>query len=388
MDCLRSLLFFLPLLHLAAIQTYTSPPGSPGQQAAFVPSGEFHPWRLPSGPQAWKDVLERMKAAGFNAASVYHHWGVTEPKQGSLNFDYYRSHSDFYEAAKEVGIFVMAKPGLYINAETTAGGFPGWTTNLAAKARTNATEWTNAWTPYLTAAAKAVAPFQYSSGPIITVQAENEFVVTSSSNPGRSEAMVLAENTLRNNDITKVPITHNDPGTNGRFASGLGMVDWYMWDGYPNGFQCSNTELWGEAAGESKEEALIRGEGSNYASGVVYQNLYMTFGGINWGNFAELTVYTSYDYVAPIKEDRTLMPKYSEIKLQSHFSHTSPDILVSTSSTAGTTFTNNTNVYTTLLTGAPSGSNLYVVRQTTNKNTSPVTFNLNIDTTQGALTIP
>ncbi|KIJ24287.1 glycoside hydrolase family 35 protein [Sphaerobolus stellatus SS14] len=454
MDRLRSLLFLLPLLQLSAAQSttapavpaYTPPPGSPGfyhgnssaavtfdQQSLFLDnkrlfvfSGEFHPWRLPSGPEAWRDVLEKMKAAGFNSVSVYHHWGVTEPKQGDLNFGNFRSQGDFYQVAKEVGILVMARPGPYINAETTAGGFPGWTTNLAAKARTNATEWTNAWTPYLSNSAKAATPFQYPAGPIITVQAENEFVVSTPSDPGRSEAMVLVENNLRNNGITKVPITHNDPGTNGRYAHGLGMVDWYMWDGYPNGFLCASPSQWSEvrsdliqehmsidpaepwAAGEFQGGSFDPWGGSgyqqcyqltgeefanvfyknNYASGIVYQNLYMTFGGTNWGNLPEPTVYTSYDYGAPIKEDRTLTPKYSEIKLQSHFLHASPDILVSTPVAAGTNFTNNANVYTTLLSGAPSGANFYVVRQTTNTNTSPVSFKLNINTAQGALTVP
>ncbi|KIJ39022.1 glycoside hydrolase family 35 protein, partial [Sphaerobolus stellatus SS14] len=269
----------------------------------------------------------------------------------------------------------------YINAETSAGGFPGWTTNLASKARTNATEWTNAWTPYLSGAAKSAAPFQYPAGPIIAVQAENEFVVSTPTDPGRSEAMVLVENNLRSNGITKVPITHNDPGTNGRYAQGLGMVDLYMWDGYPNGFLCASPGQWSEVRSDLPQthlsidpaEAWAVGEfqggsfdpwgGSgyqqcyqltgeefanvfyknNYASGIVYQNLYMTFGGTNWGNLPEPTVYTSYDYGAPIKEDRTLTPKYSEIKLQSHFLHASPDILVSTPVAAGTNFTNNAN---------------------------------------------
>ncbi len=33
---------------------------------------------------------------------------------------------------------------------------------------------------------------------------------------------------------------------------------------------------------------------NNYAAQTSYQNLYMTYGGTNWGNLAEPTVYTSY----------------------------------------------------------------------------------------------
>src|ERR1700744_4650875 len=60
---------------------YTPPPGSPGfyhgnstaqvtfdnlsaflgDKRIFVFSGEFHPWRLPAGIGAWRDVLQKMK---------------------------------------------------------------------------------------------------------------------------------------------------------------------------------------------------------------------------------------------------------------------------------------------------------------------------------------
>ena len=48
-------------------------------------SGEFHYWRLPS-PDLWRDVLEKMKAAGFNAASIYFDWGYHSPAPGVYDF--------------------------------------------------------------------------------------------------------------------------------------------------------------------------------------------------------------------------------------------------------------------------------------------------------------
>ena len=53
-----------------------------------------------------------IQAAGFNAVSVYHHWGLSEGKSGSLNFDFYRSHTELYEVAKDVGLLVIARPGV------------------------------------------------------------------------------------------------------------------------------------------------------------------------------------------------------------------------------------------------------------------------------------
>ena len=53
-----------------------------------------------------------LQAGGFNAVSVYIHWGLVEGKQGTLNWDYFRSLDLFYEVAKRVGIYVIARPGV------------------------------------------------------------------------------------------------------------------------------------------------------------------------------------------------------------------------------------------------------------------------------------
>ena len=94
----------------------------------------------------------------------------------------------------------------------------------------------------------------------------------------------------------------------------------------------------------------------------------MTFGGTNWGNLAEPTVYTSYDYGAPITESRGLRPKYHELKLQSHFLHASPDLLTSSPLAQGTgLLVDNTAVFTSVLGGNANGVGFYVVRQNSNQ---------------------
>ena len=40
--------------------------------------------------------------------------------------------------------------------------------------------------------------------------------------------------------------THNDASPSGRFAHGLGEVDLYLWDSYPQGFDCANPASWPE----------------------------------------------------------------------------------------------------------------------------------------------
>lgn len=45
-------------------------------------SGEMHPFRLPS-PSLWRDVLQKMRAHGFNAVSVYVAWNYHSPGPAS-----------------------------------------------------------------------------------------------------------------------------------------------------------------------------------------------------------------------------------------------------------------------------------------------------------------
>jgi beta-galactosidase GanA len=81
-------------------------------------SGEFHPWRLPVAG-LWLDVLEKIKALGFNTVSFYVHWGLVEHKRGSFDFNGHRSYKPFFDAAKKAGVYLIARPGPYINAEVT-----------------------------------------------------------------------------------------------------------------------------------------------------------------------------------------------------------------------------------------------------------------------------
>ena len=51
----------------------------------FLWSGEFHPFRLPS-PSLWLDILEKMKANGYNAVSAYFDWGYHSSAPGVYDF--------------------------------------------------------------------------------------------------------------------------------------------------------------------------------------------------------------------------------------------------------------------------------------------------------------
>ena len=97
----------------------------------FVWSGEFHPFRLPS-PDLWRDVLQKMKASGYNAVSHLLRLGLPlAASRACTTSPASATWTGCSTIAAEVGLYVIARPGPYINAEVDGGGFPGWLTTQA-----------------------------------------------------------------------------------------------------------------------------------------------------------------------------------------------------------------------------------------------------------------
>ncbi|GGU22761.1 beta-galactosidase [Streptomyces violascens] len=299
-------------------------------------SGEFHYWRLPS-PDAWRDVLQKMKAGGFNAASIYFDWDFHSPKPGVYDFTGVRDVDKLLDIAREVGIYVIARPGPYINAETDGGGFPGWLVTQKGKARTTAPDYLAAADEWLSRIDPVLARHQLTNGTgtVIAYQVENEYYQDTPD--GHAYIRHLVDKAHA--DGITVPLTGNH---NGVFAKELD-IDGH--DSYPQGFNCSSPDTWHGlpdlSGAKSSDEPLFLAEfqgGSfdpwggpgfdkcrrltdgdfekaayenNIASGATMQNFYMAYGGTSWGWLPSPgAVYSSYDYGAPIREDRQLSEKY------------------------------------------------------------------------------
>src|SRR3954447_23199285 len=71
----------------------------------YLWSGEFHYFRLPS-PDLWLDVFQKMKAAGFNATSLYFDWGYHSPAPGVYDFTGVRDVDRLLDLAEEAGLYV------------------------------------------------------------------------------------------------------------------------------------------------------------------------------------------------------------------------------------------------------------------------------------------
>src|SRR2546429_7696875 len=70
-------------------------------------SGEFHYWRLPS-PDLWRDVLQKMKAEGFNATSIYFDWGYHSSAPGRYDFSGIRDLDRLLNIAAAGGSYRIA----------------------------------------------------------------------------------------------------------------------------------------------------------------------------------------------------------------------------------------------------------------------------------------
>ncbi|KAJ5938139.1 hypothetical protein N7454_004481 [Penicillium verhagenii] len=398
-------------------------------------SGEFHPFRLPV-PGLWLDVFQKIKAMGFTGVSFYVDWGLVEANPGHVVTDGIWDLEKFFQAASEAGIYLIARPGPYINAETTAGGIPGWVLRINATIRSDDPAYLKATANHVSTLGRIIERAQITNGgPVILVQPENEYTTwpetTDFPSQMNREYMAAVEEQLLDAGIT-VPLIVNDNEVKGYWApgSGLGAVDIYGIDAYPLRYDCANPSVWptyefphswqtlheqqspttpftiaefqggsGEGWGGVLEEMcgeLLNEEAvrvvykNNYSFGVKLFNIYMTYGGTNWGNLGYMNGYTSYDYGAAITEERGVWrEKYSEEKLEANFLKASPAYLTATSGIGvNGSYGAPASIAVTPLLGNGTSTKFYVVRHADFSSTNNTQYTLTLPTSIGNVTIP
>lgn len=138
-------------------------------------SGEFHPWRLPV-PGLWLDIFQKIKALGYNGVSFYVNWALLEGSPGHYTAEGVFAYEPFFDAAAEAGIYLFARPGPYINAEVSGGGYPGWLQRNTGTLRTNETAYMDATNNYVAHIGRSIVAAQITNGgPVVLLQAENEY---------------------------------------------------------------------------------------------------------------------------------------------------------------------------------------------------------------------
>ncbi|UPK99356.1 hypothetical protein LCI18_010291 [Fusarium solani-melongenae] len=259
---------------------------------------------------------------------------------------------------------------------------------------------------------KTMAQAQITNGgPIILFQPENEYsLVRNNQVFPDGTYMQYVINQAHDNCIL-VPIISNDAHPSGHNApgTGLGEVDIYGYNAYPLGFNCARPEdwrtgklptnwadlhlqqspntpfsilefqggsydIWG-GNGYEKCAELLNHEftrvfnKNNIAFGINILNMYMVFGGTNWGNLGYPRGYTSYDYGATIAEDRTITRKKEAVPRR-----------------ATTALTTTADLTVTPFSANETG--LWVLRHTDYSQRKKTEYEITLPTRAGNITIP
>ncbi|KAF1962787.1 putative beta-galactosidase B [Byssothecium circinans] len=412
----------------------------------FVFSGEIHYWRIPV-PEVWVDLLEKIKAAGFTSFAFYGNWGWHSASSQTLDFETGAHNFELLlEIGKRVGLYVIVRPGPYVNAEANAGGFPLWlTTGAYGKLRDDDPRYTAAWEPYFSKFSAITSKHLVTKGGNTFVyQIENEYgeqwkgsASKKIPNDYAANYMAALEASARENGID-VPLIHNDPNMNTKswskdFAPGAtGNVDVAGLDSYPSCWSCNLAECTGtngkyvpyqvinyydhfvetsptqpsffpEFQGGSYNpwggpEGGCPGDiGADFAN-LFYRNLisqrvtaislYMMYGGTNWGAFAAPVVATSYDYSSPITESRKIDSKFYETKNLALFTRVAKDLTVTNRLGNSTSYSTNPAVTASELRNPDTNSAFYVTIHATSSSSTRESFKLHVTTSAGNLTIP
>ena len=351
----RSFYLLLPFLFLSTTFTHSQTKKSGfeiknGQfllngEAVSLLSGEMHYARIPH--QYWRHRLQMMKGMGLNTVATYVFWNFHEPEPGKWDFSGDRNLAEYIRIAGEEGMMVILRPGPYVCAEWEFGGYPYWLQNVEGMEirRDNQAflQYTNL---YIKRLYQEVGDLQITKGgPIIMVQAENEF----GSYVSQRKDIPLEEHRRYNAKIKQqladagfnVPLFTSDgswlfeggategalPTANGE--SNIANLKKVV-NQYNNGegpymvaeFYPGWLDHWAEPFPLVNASRVAR-KTEEYLQNDVSFNFYMVHGGTNFGftsgaNYnAEHDIQpdlTSYDYDAPISEAGWVTPKYDSIR--------------------------------------------------------------------------
>ena len=305
----------------------------------FIRSGAFHYFRTP-GAELANDRFSKLKAAGYNAVDIYFHWQYHSKKQGVYDFTGIRNIKKVLQAAKNNGLYVIARPGPFINGELSAGGLPFWLLENKDVTPRNriGTEYhySEEYMQFISEWYDNIIPIlnEFKDN-IIAFQIENEYATDTMEEDYMRELYKMA----RDRGIT-CPIFHNDAYFCGLWAD---VVDIYACDYYPyinpnqnwkqDNFCFDSLDNNEDMFRSCKENSPIfiaemqagwfdKWDGQGYkhirdslgdefiniitktalSQGTSMFNHYMAAGGTSWGNLACDEVYTSYEFTAPLDE--------------------------------------------------------------------------------------
>lgn len=304
----------------------------------FIKSGAFHYFRTP-GEKMAADRFLKMKAGGYNTVDIYFNWNYHSKAPDEYDFTGIKDVRKVLKAAKDAGLFVIARPGPFINAEVNAGGLPFWLLRMEDVIPRNRTgteyKYSAKYMEYVAQWYDQIIPIIKEFDNVILFQIENEYATDTMEEDYMRELYKMA----RERGIT-CPIFHNDAFFAGLWAD---CVDIYALDLYPyinpnqnwkqdnfcfdtldnveDIFRCAKEDSPPFIA-EMQSGWFDKWDGSGYrhiretlgdehinimtktalSQGITLFNHYMVAGGTNWDDLACDEVYTSYEFTAPLDE--------------------------------------------------------------------------------------
>ena len=321
----------------------------------FIKSGAFHYFRTP-GYEMALDRFLKMKAGGYNTVDIYFNWNYHSSAPGCYDFSGLKDVRKVLQAAKEAGLFVIARPGPFINGEVNAGGLPFWLLRMENVIPRNriGTEYhySAEYMKYIDEWYNQIIPIINEFDNVILFQIENEYATDTMEEDYMRELYKMA----REKGI-KCPIFHNDAYFAGLWAD---VVDIYALDLYPyinpnqnwkqDNFCFDTLDNVEDIFRSSKDNSppfiaemqsgwFDKWDGLGYkhmrdalgdehinimnktalSQGVTLFNHYMAVGGTSWDDLACDEVYTSYEFTAPIDEFGLLQSNFYKAKELNYF---------------------------------------------------------------------
>lgn len=323
-----------------------------------IHSGAFHYFR--ALPEYWEDILKKIKAAGLNCVETYTCWNLHEPHKGEFNFSGMLDLEKFIQTADRVGLKVILRTGPFICAEWENGGLPSWLLKREYNIRfrcntepylTHLKDWFHVLLP-------KIRPYlDVNGGPVIALAVENEY----GSFGDDFTYLKEVEQIYKNEKMDCLYIAadgnkdyHLSTGKSGNHIvhgmdfGGVGTIDAFnIIDKYDAAspyftieYWAGNFTNWGFDECTHIPDEVVRQSVNNFVDIGASFNIYMMFGGTNFGftngaqgNLSWMKgeynpVVTSYDYDAAISEWSGYTQRYFDIKEAMERDHGKADIEV------------------------------------------------------------
>jgi len=298
----------------------------------FLVSAGMEYARVPH--ELWHDRLLKLKRGGFNCVEIYTIWNFHESKEGRFEFSGDHDLDVFLALVKQMGMYAIVRVGPYYCAEWDQGGYPIW---LRFKDGLRVREDNAVFERYVDRYFDHLLPIVFKhqinhGGAVVMVQLENEHP--------KGWGTIMPDNYFRHLQSK---------------ALSLGLAVPYMFSGVhhstdpageaklddaarPNPwFSTEYWSMWYTQYGAKKGDAARydRSTWKIIAHGGNGYNIYMAYGGSNFGYTNNDEDAASYDYGAAVGQAGDLRPIYFTFKRAAFFARSFQEILENSTDASG-----------------------------------------------------